>query len=67
VNDQLSAIKAGRGIEEFKVICDASTNPADQRQMKTMRGKMLIKPIESAEIIILDFALSATGATFTAA
>lgn len=65
VNDQLSVIKAGRGIEEFKVICDANTNPADQRQQKTMRGKMLIKPIEAAEIIMLDFSLSATGAVFS--
>jgi hypothetical protein len=63
-NDVLDVIKGARGIEEFKVICDSTTNPAVQRQNKTMRGKLLIKPVEAAEIIILDFALFATGANF---
>jgi phage tail sheath protein FI len=65
VNEQLNAIKAGRGIAQFKVICDATTNPAEQRQQKTMRGKMIIEPVEAAEIIMLDFALTATGANFS--
>lgn len=64
VNKELDAIKAGRGIEEFRVICDATTNPPEQRQRKTMRGKILIKMIEAAEIILMDFALFATGADF---
>ncbi len=64
-NRELSAIQAGRGIEVFQVICDATTNPPTQRQNKTMRGKLLIKPIDAAEIIQLDFAIFATGATFT--
>ena len=64
-NRELSAVQAGRGIEVFKVICDATTNPPAQRQNKTMRGKLLIRPIDAAEIIQLDFAVFATGATFT--
>ncbi len=63
-SDQLDRIKAGRGLEDFKVICDASTNPPALRQNKTMRGKLLLKPIEAAEIILLDFAIFASGATF---
>ena len=61
---ELARIKAGRGIEDFKVICDATTNTAALRQNKTMRGKLLVIPIEAAEIIQLDFAIFATGATF---
>jgi phage tail sheath protein FI len=64
-NTELSSIAARRGIEWFRVICDESTNPPAQRQQKTMRGKLLIKPIEAAEIILLDFAIFATGATFS--
>ena len=64
VNEQLAAIKSGRGLEEFKVICDETTNPPSQRQNKTMRGKILVKPIDAAEIIQLDFAVFATGAEF---
>lgn len=61
VSRELSNVQAKRGLESFKVICDESTNPPEQRQRKTMRGKILIKPIEAAEIIFLDFALFATG------
>lgn len=64
VNAELETIKAGRGIEDFRVICDETTNPPEQRQRKTMRGKILIKPAEAAEIILLDFSLLATGASF---
>ena len=65
VNPILEYIKGNRGLEEFKVICDESTNPPSQRQNKTMKGKLLLKPIDAAEIIELDFALFATGAEFT--
>lgn len=65
VNPILDYIKANRGLEEFRVICDASTNPPSQRQNKTMKGKILLKAIDAAEIIELDFALFATGAEFT--
>jgi hypothetical protein len=63
VNTQLSAIQAGRGIAQFKVICDATTNPPQQIQNKTMRGKILIQPIEAAEIIVMDFTLTQAGIT----
>jgi len=65
VNPILEHIKANRGLEEFKVICDATTNPAFQRQNKTMKGKILLKAIDAAEIIEIDFALFATGAEFS--
>lgn len=67
VNPVLANIKANRGLEEFKVICDASTNPPAQRQQKVMKGKILVSAIESAEIISLDFNLYATGADFAQA
>lgn len=64
-NAVLSPIQAERGLEKFKVICDESTNPASQRAQKKMRGKLLLKVIEAAEIIELDFAIFSTGAEFT--
>jgi phage tail sheath protein FI len=63
VNTQLSAIQAARGIAQFKVICDATTNPPQQIQNKTMRGKILIQPVEAAEIILMDFTLTQAGIT----
>jgi len=65
VNPILENIKANQGVEDFRVICDATTNPPSQRQRKTMNGKILIKAIGAAEIIEVDFALFASGAEFT--
>jgi uncharacterized protein len=65
VNPVLEQIKTGRGLEEFFVRCDKTTNPADQRQQGVMRGKIGIRPVGTAEIIYNDFALFATGAEFT--
>ena len=65
VNPVLEQIKAGRGIDEFFVSCNSSTNPVEQRQQGVMRGKIGVRPIGAAEIIYNDFALFATGAEFT--
>ena len=65
VNPILTFIASNQGIEEFRVIVDESTNPPEQRAQKRMRGVLLIKPIEAAEIIQIDFAIFATGAEFS--
>ncbi len=65
VNPILENLKAGRGIEQFFVLCDETTNPPAQRSNKMMKGIIKIKPVESAEMIEVDFALYATGAEFT--
>jgi hypothetical protein len=64
VNPTLSAMKAGRGLEAYRVVCDASTNPPEQRQRKVMKGKIQMVPIDSAEVIEIDFAISAAGTSF---
>lgn len=64
VNPILENLKQGRGIFKFFVLCDASTNPSQQQQNKTMRGIIKIQPVEGAEIIDIDFSLYATGADF---
>jgi len=61
---ELNRVKAGRGIETFKVICDASTNPPAQRSNKTMMGKLLIAAMEAAEAIVLNFSVYSAGTTF---
>lgn len=61
VNPILENMKQDRGIARFFVLCDASTNPAQQRQNKTMRGIIKIEAVEAAEIISVDFALYKTG------
>jgi hypothetical protein len=64
VNPILARIASARGLETFKVICDATTNPPAQRQNKTMNGKILIAAMEGAEIITEDFVIFGAGTTF---
>ncbi len=65
VNPILESLKAGRGIDQLFVLCDASTNPPAQRQNKIMKGIIKIRPVDAAEILSIDFDLFATGATFS--
>lgn len=65
VNPRLAAMKAGRGLEQYRVVCDETTNPPDQRQRKIMKGKIQMVPVDAAEIIEVDFAISAAGTTFS--
>lgn len=62
VNPILQSIAAARGLESFSVKCDAETNPPALRAQKTMRGIILLKHVDAAEIIEVDFALQTTGA-----
>lgn len=64
-NKHLSDIAARRGLEDFKVQCDASTNPLAQRQRRKMKGKLFLTPVPGAEAIELDFAIFASGAEFS--
>jgi len=65
VNPVLASIQARRGLEQFQVICDASTNTNLLRDQNTMRGILLLKPTKTAEVINLDFVLTSAGASFS--
>jgi len=66
-NPVLEEIASRRGLEEFKVTCNASTNPAAQRAKRIMKGTITLKPIEANERIIMDFAVTAVGTEFVEA
>lgn len=65
VTPKLEEIKRRRGIYEYRVICDESTNPPDQVDRYVLRGVLLVKPTKTAEQIIVDFTLLSTGAEFS--
>jgi hypothetical protein len=60
----MESVVVRRGVEDFRVIMDESTNTPDVINRNEMRGKILIKPVKSAEIIVVEFTLLATGASF---
>jgi len=68
----LMQIQAGRGLRSdtpngrgFSVQCDATTNPEEQRQRREMRGRLVLWPMDMAESIVVDFAITQSAAVFT--
>lgn len=57
-------VLTNRGIRDFRVICDGTTNTADVIDQNRMRGKIYVKPTKSAEMIEIDFITTAQGADF---
>lgn len=63
-NTPLSNIANQRGLQQFRVVCNASTNPPELAQQKTLRGQLIIQPTDFAEKVQMDFSLTSSGAAF---
>jgi phage tail sheath protein FI len=57
----LSQVLTQRGIREYKLV--NATTDAD-RENVTLRGRIFIKPMKAAEIIVLEYVLTSQGANF---
>lgn len=64
VNTLLSGVKARFGLEDYRVILDASTTTADLRDRNAMYAKVYLKPAKSVEFIGVDLIVSSSGASF---
>lgn len=60
----LDTVKIKRGITDFRVIMDETTNTPDMVERGQMVGQIYIKPTKTAEVILINFNLMAQGATF---
>lgn len=60
----LDLVKIKRGITDFRVIMDETTNTPDMIERGQMVGQIYIKPTKTAEVILINFNLMAQGATF---
>lgn len=58
------AIKSRRGLYDFRVICDETTNTPDRLNNNEMYGRILLQPTKTAEMIQIDFTLLPSGASF---
>lgn len=63
-DDACNYVKANRGLYNYKVICDETTNTPTIIDRNEMNGRIMVKPTKAAEIITLDFVLLSTGASF---
>lgn len=58
----LERIRARRGLEEFRFICDESTNPPEVRDQQRMIARVYLKPIKVAEVIEAQLVVTNSGA-----
>lgn len=65
VTPALDWMKSNRGLYQYGVICDATTNTNFLINNNTMDAKIWVQPTKAAEIIMLDFVILATGASFS--
>ena len=54
VSPMLDSIKRERGITEFKVICDETTNTAIRVDRNELWCKVLLKPTKTAEVVVFE-------------
>ena len=62
INPLLDDISRRRGITDFKVICDETTNTPIRVDRNEMWCKVLIKPTKTAEIVIFELNLTSQSA-----
>ncbi len=65
-NPYLESIQQRAGLYAFKVVMDDSNNPAELIDRNMMKGEIWLKPTRTAEMIIIDFNIMPTGASFGA-
>jgi len=58
INPMLNDIANRRGITEFKVVCDETTNTPVRVDRNEMWCKVLIKPTKTAEVVIFELNLT---------
>jgi phage tail sheath protein FI len=60
----LNDLTQRRGLYDFRVKCDETTNTPAVIDRNEMRAQIFIKPIKAAEFIQVDIVITATGANF---
>lgn len=56
--------KNNEGVYEYLIKCDATNNPPDLIDQNELHALIYIKPVRTAEFIVIDFVATKTGATF---
>jgi hypothetical protein len=64
VNPYFENIQQRQGLYAFKVVMDGTNNTPDVVDRNEMRGQIFMQPAKTAEFIVVDFNIMATGASF---
>jgi len=60
----LGLIQLQAGIEQFKIICDASNNTSEEVEQNRMNGRIVVVPTRAVEFISIDFIITNSGVSF---
>ena len=63
----MQSVQSRRGVRQYSVVCDESTNTPDIVEQNHMLGKIFLVPTKVAEVIEVQFVIQPQGATFTEA
>ena len=64
INEILRPVKVRQGLSEFRVVINETNNTPDTIDRNQIFGAIYMQPTKTAEMIILDFNIERTGATF---
>lgn len=64
VNPYLEQVRAERGLTAFQVRMDNTNNTSADIDAGILNGQLFLQPTRTAEFIVLDFTIQATGAAF---
>jgi hypothetical protein len=65
VNPFLRSVQERSGVYSFRIIADESINTPELVDRNIMYFKLGIQPTKTAEMIVVDFAIDSSGASFT--
>ena len=60
----LNDVRQRRGLYDFRVKCDETTNTPAVIDRNEMRAQIFLKPVKAAEFIQVDLVITSTGANF---
>lgn len=63
-NSYLQGIASRNGLYAFKILIDSTTTTSTEIDNNIIYGKIYLQPVKSAEFLMLDFVITATGASF---
>lgn len=64
IEPTFAAIKSKGGLYDYKLVCDSSNNDSTVVDNNELRVAVLLKPVRTAEFIIVDFVALRTGGSF---
>jgi len=66
INPYMEGVQQRQGLYAFKVVMDQTNNTAETIDNNMLVGQFWLQPSKTAEMIVLDFNILPTGATFPA-